>query len=249
MNDRLFGSAGFARADARALVTTVVVTVYDRGPSAAPDERYEAELAGYAAVREAAASPWEAVRPWLATGRCWSVAGPGGPRRETPATDVSGLLPRWPVLSGGRGSVGFVSIVRAVGRCAGGPPGLGGAVSRPRSESARVPGIRTAGGLVKRLGRALLWLLVWCCCCAGWRACSSRTSRHRRCRRRGPRRTWPDDDARAFAADFARAYLSYTPRHGGCVGAGGAGVRGARARCRDCSAVRRATRRGRRSPR
>jgi hypothetical protein len=24
--------------------------------------------------------------------------------------------------------------------------------------------------------------------------------------------SWPDDDARAFAADFARAYLSYTPR-------------------------------------
>jgi hypothetical protein len=32
--------------------------------------------------------------------------------------------------------------------------------SRPRSESARVPVIRTAGGLVKRLGQALLWLLV-----------------------------------------------------------------------------------------
>ena len=37
---------------------------------------------------------------------------------------------------------------------------LGEAVSRPRSESVRVPVIRTAGGLVKRLGRALLWLLV-----------------------------------------------------------------------------------------
>ena len=62
MNDRLFGSAGFARADARVLVTTVVVAVYDRGPSAAPDERYEAELAGYPAVREAGTSPWKAVR-------------------------------------------------------------------------------------------------------------------------------------------------------------------------------------------
>jgi hypothetical protein len=25
--------------------------------------------------------------------------------------------------------------------------------------------------------------------------------------------SWPDDEARAFAADFARAYLSYSPRH------------------------------------
>jgi hypothetical protein len=24
---------------------------------------------------------------------------------------------------------------------------------------------------------------------------------------------WPDDEARALAADFARAYLSYTPKH------------------------------------
>ena len=25
--------------------------------------------------------------------------------------------------------------------------------------------------------------------------------------------SWPDDEARAFAVDFARAYLSYSPRH------------------------------------
>ena len=81
MSDRLFGSAGFARADARVLVTTVVVAVYDRGPSAAPEERYEAELAGYAAVREAGASPWEAVRALVGQHRTllerrWA---PGGP--------------------------------------------------------------------------------------------------------------------------------------------------------------------------
>ena len=82
MSDRLFGSAGFARADARALVTTVVVAVYDRGPSAAPEERYEAELAGYAAVREAAGSPWEAVRALVGQHRTllqrrWAPGGPG----------------------------------------------------------------------------------------------------------------------------------------------------------------------------
>jgi hypothetical protein len=81
MTDRLFGSTGFARTDARAVVTTVVVTVYDRGPSAAADERYEAELAGYAAVREVAASPWEAVRALVGQHRTllqrrWV---PGGP--------------------------------------------------------------------------------------------------------------------------------------------------------------------------
>jgi hypothetical protein len=81
MSDRLVGSPGFARAHARTLVTTVVVTVYDRGPSAAPDERYEAELAGYAAVRGAGASPWEAVRALVGHHRTllerrWA---PGGP--------------------------------------------------------------------------------------------------------------------------------------------------------------------------
>jgi hypothetical protein len=82
MNERLFGSAGFARADTPMLVTTVVVAVYDRASSAAPDERYEAELAGYAAVREAGASPWEAVRALVGQHRTllehrWA---PGGPR-------------------------------------------------------------------------------------------------------------------------------------------------------------------------
>ena len=37
---------------------------------------------------------------------------------------------------------------------------IGEAVSRPQGESLRVPVIRTSGGLLKRLGRAVLWLLV-----------------------------------------------------------------------------------------
>ena len=120
MSDRLFGSAGFARADARVLVTTVVVAVYDRGPSAAPDERYEAELA-----------------------RLRGGAGGGRRRRGRRCAPLVGqhrtlLERRW---------------------APGGPASVTG-VGRPRSESARVPVIRTAGGLVKRLGRAVLWLLV-----------------------------------------------------------------------------------------
>ena len=90
MNDRRFGSSGLARGDARALVTTVVVTVYDRGPE--PEwhrdrslwgtwRRYEAELGGFEAVRGTGMAPWEAVyglvaihRPLLE--RRWA---PGGP--------------------------------------------------------------------------------------------------------------------------------------------------------------------------
>jgi hypothetical protein len=60
---------------------TVSVVVSDRGPSAAHGERYAAELAGYAAVREAGASPWEAVRALVGQHRTllerrWA---PGGP--------------------------------------------------------------------------------------------------------------------------------------------------------------------------
>ena len=81
MSDRLFGSAGVARADARVLVTRAVIVVYDHGPSAGPDERFAAELSGYAAVREAAASPWGAVRALVGEHRSllerrWA---PGGP--------------------------------------------------------------------------------------------------------------------------------------------------------------------------
>jgi hypothetical protein len=77
----------------------------------------------------------------------------------------------------------------------------------------RVPVIRTAGGLVKRLGRALLWVLVVVLLLRG--LVSVLEPRESTPAVRAPRSaatSWPDDDARAFAADFARAYLSYTPR-------------------------------------
>jgi hypothetical protein len=90
---------------------------------------------------------------------------------------------------------------------------LGGAVSRPRSESVRVPGIRTAGGLVRRLGRALLWLVVVVLLLRGLASVLEPRDPTPVVQAPRPAPTWPDDDARAFAADFARAYLSFSPNH------------------------------------
>jgi hypothetical protein len=82
MNDRLFRSAGFARADAQTRVSTVIVTVHDRGLSAPLEERFVAELESFAGLREAGPSPWEAVRRLVVDHRPllerrWA---PGGPR-------------------------------------------------------------------------------------------------------------------------------------------------------------------------
>jgi hypothetical protein len=77
----------------------------------------------------------------------------------------------------------------------------------------RVPVIRTAGGLVKRLGRALLWMLVVVLLLRG--LASVLEPREPTPAVQAPRAAaawWPDDETRAFAADFAWAYLSYTPR-------------------------------------
>jgi hypothetical protein len=92
MSGRLFESHGGARGGERVLVTTLSVAVYDRGPEPewnrdrslfGPWLRYEAELAGFAAVRGMGMSPWEAVNVLVANHRPllerrWS---PGGPRR------------------------------------------------------------------------------------------------------------------------------------------------------------------------
>ncbi|MBE2317826.1 conjugal transfer protein [Solirubrobacter sp. CPCC 204708] len=73
--------------------------------------------------------------------------------------------------------------------------------------------MRTPGGLVKRLGRAVLWLLVLVLLLRGVASVME------------PRRpgavaatakpavaSWPDDEVRAFASDFARAYLTYNAK-------------------------------------
>lgn len=81
--------------------------------------------------------------------------------------------------------------------------------SRLERRSARA--LRTPADLFKRLGRGLLWLLVFVVLARGLasllatdRAASPTVVRplaHATA-------TWPDEEARAFAADFARAYLT-----------------------------------------
>ena len=69
------------------------------------------------------------------------------------------------------------------------------------------------GGMTKRLGRAVLWCLVAVLLirgAAGLLAREQSAPAARSSQAAAP--AWPDDDARAFAADFARAYLSYSPK-------------------------------------
>src|SRR4051794_27390207 len=77
----------------------------------------------------------------------------------------------------------------------------------------RVPPVmRTAGGLVNRLGRALLWLLVVVLLLRGLGSVLELRDAKPVVQAPRPAPAWPDDDARAFAADFARAYFSLSPR-------------------------------------
>jgi hypothetical protein len=85
-------------------------------------------------------------------------------------------------------------------------------VNRPHRDSVRAPVIRTPGGLAKRLGRAVLWLLVLVLLLRG--LASVMEPRRPPAVAAAPRpaaASWADDGVRAFAADFARAYLTYTP--------------------------------------
>jgi hypothetical protein len=82
MNDRLFEAADRSRGRSAEPMAMFAVAVYDHGPSAAPDERYEAQVASYPVVREAGASPWEAVRRLVIEHRVllerhWSTGGSG----------------------------------------------------------------------------------------------------------------------------------------------------------------------------
>lgn len=89
---------------------------------------------------------------------------------------------------------------------------FGGAVNRLDRGSARVPVVRTPGDVLKRLGRMVLWLLVVVLLLRGL-ASSFATDPAPEVVTAAPKpvAAWPDDQARAFAADFARAYLTYTP--------------------------------------
>ena len=90
---------------------------------------------------------------------------------------------------------------------------VGAAVKRPHRGAVRVPVIRTPGGLAKRLGRAVLWLLVLVLLLRG--LASVMEPREPAAAAAAPKpaaAAWPDDGARAFAADFARAYLTYSPK-------------------------------------
>jgi Conjugative transposon protein TcpC len=86
-------------------------------------------------------------------------------------------------------------------------------LSRPYRDAVRAPHIRTGGGFVKRLGRIVVWLLIVVLVLRGLASVMDR--RAAPAPARAPKAVaspaWPDDPARAFAADFARAYLSYSP--------------------------------------
>jgi hypothetical protein len=89
--------------------------------------------------------------------------------------------------------------------------GTGAASGGSRASAVRIT--RTPLGMAKRLGRAVLWLLVLVLLLRG--AASVVGPRTASVVRSAPTTTpaaWPDDGARAFAADFARAYLTYDPK-------------------------------------
>jgi hypothetical protein len=74
--------------------------------------------------------------------------------------------------------------------------------------------VRTPGGLLKRFGRVLLWLLVVVLLLRGLAGLVQPRDRGRVVQApRAASIAWPDDEARAFAAEFARAYLSFRPRN------------------------------------
>jgi hypothetical protein len=100
------------------------------------------------------------------------------------------------------------------------PGRVGGAVKfparAPRKTSRAAPPIRTPGGLLKGLGRGVLWALVVILLLrgvAGVVAQDAGAPASQPSARPAPAAAWPDDAARSFAADFARAYLSWSPEH------------------------------------
>jgi Conjugative transposon protein TcpC len=83
------------------------------------------------------------------------------------------------------------------------------ALRRPR----RARAARTPAELARAIGRATLWCLVAVLLLRG--AGDVLATPEREPLQAAPREApgvWPDDEARAFAAQFARAYLGYSPR-------------------------------------
>jgi hypothetical protein len=70
----------------------------------------------------------------------------------------------------------------------------------------------TRADMLVRVGRAVLWLLVVVLLVRGLAAVVASPALERPARVVRPAlAVWPDDQARAFAADFARAYMTYAP--------------------------------------
>lgn len=90
------------------------------------------------------------------------------------------------------------------------------ALGRRRAKHAEPSRHPTSGRtLLARLGRALLWTTVALLLVRGASDVLAGGSGERSARvpARPAIPAFPDDGARAFAADFARAYLTYSPRH------------------------------------
>src|SRR3954447_24011096 len=84
---------------------------------------------------------------------------------------------------------------------------------QPRAPSGLAPRSGTPAGLLKTLGRWVLWLFVAVLLVRGAADLFERRQPAAALSAAPPAAAaWPDDGVGAFAADFARAYLSYSPR-------------------------------------
>jgi hypothetical protein len=92
---------------------------------------------------------------------------------------------------------------------------VGGAVAGLRRDSREQSAPRsTRAGLLRRLGRVVLWCAVALLLLRGAGDVLSAAEPAPVARAsRAPLVTWPDDEARTFALEFARAYLGWSPRH------------------------------------
>src|SRR4051794_6097382 len=72
----------------------------------------------------------------------------------------------------------------------------------------------TCGLLLARVGRAVLWLVVLVVLLRGFAGIVTAHPQATSARRAAPAPLWPDEAARAFAAEFAASYLRIDPREG-----------------------------------